>query len=97
MTMSIPMNSFFLQIRWMSNEDKIGLSVAFDQVIAQYDEQTVKEYLEIVKREGMFNYWEYLDDEAECVKVMAMVKSVGGDMVFYVELFLDTLSISDCQ
>ena len=77
----------------MSNDEKIGLSVG---MIAQYDEQTAKEYLEIVKRDGM-KYWSNLDDEVDCTSLMAMVKSVGGDMVFYVESFLNTHSISDCQ
>ena len=101
MTMNIPMNSSFLQIRWMLNDEKngISLSVEFDRVIAQYDEQTVKEYLEIVKREGM-GEWDYLDEEVDCVSVLEMLKSVGRDMspvtdTFYVELFLNTHSISD--
>ena len=96
MTMNIPMNSSFLQIRWMLNEDKIGLSVEFDQVIAQYDEQTVKEYLEIVKREGM-DWYGNLDAEMDCILVLKLLRSFGGDLTFYVELFLNTHSISDCQ
>ena len=103
MTMNIPMNSLFLQIRWMSNDEKngIGLSVEFDRVIAQYDEQTVKEYLEIVKREGMDELRD-LREEVDCVAVLEMLKCIGRDMspvtdTEYVELFLNTHSISVCQ
>ena len=76
----------------MSNEDKIGL---WGEVIAQYDEQTVKEYLEIVKREGMDD-WRYLEKEKDCVAVLEMLKSVGViSNTKFVELFLNTHSISD--
>ena len=56
------------------NHKKIGDFVSTE--MAQYDEQTVKEYLEIVKRERMDWYWR-LDEEKDCVAVLKMAKSVG--------------------
>ena len=63
----------------MLNDEKIGKMVSTE--IAQFGEQTVKEYLEIVNRKGRWRgdemKWEKLDDEADCVAVLEMLKSVG--------------------
>ena len=67
--------------------------------MAGYDDQAVEKYLEVLRKEGML--WGRLDEEEDCKAVMAMLQCVGGSVsavadTKYVELFLNTHSVSDC-
>ena len=68
--------------------------------MAGYDDQVVEKYLEVLRNEEM-DYWWNLDEEEDCKAVMAMLECVGGNVsavtdTEYVELFLNTHSVSEC-
>ena len=79
----------------------MGLSQELNEVLAQYDEQTVKKYIEIVERVEVAAglrytlHWKTLDDEEDCKAVLDMLKCVGGGIsavvgTKYVEFFPNT-------
>ena len=76
----------------------MGLSQELNEVLAQYDEQTVKKYIEIVERVKVTAglrytlHWKMLDGEEDCKAVLDMLKCVGGGIsavagTKYVEFF----------